>query len=203
MSTAKSLNLRGMRYFPGFLDRSRQERIVADLRHVAAVAPLFSPTTRFGKKMSVQLTSAGAYGWYSDASGYRYETKHPDGQPWPEIPQSIREVWAGLFPKARAPECCLVNYYDAQAKMGMHQDRDEQDFSQPVLSISLGDDALFRLGNETRGGKTESLWLSSGDVIVLEGRSRLLFHGIDRIKPNTSDLLSQGGRLNLTLRVVS
>ena len=87
--------------------------------------------------------------------------------------------------------------------MGMHQDRDEADFDQPVLSISLGDDALFRMGNRERGGSTQSTWLSSGDVIVMRGRARLTYHGVDRIRFGSSALLPKGGRINLTLRVVT
>lgn len=86
--------------------------------------------------------------------------------------------------------------------MGMHQDRDEADFTWPVLSVSLGDAALFRIGNDTRGGKTESLWLDSGDVVVMGGGARLRYHGVDRIRFGSSGLLAHGGRLNLTLRVV-
>ncbi len=86
--------------------------------------------------------------------------------------------------------------------MGLHQDRDEVDFSWPVLSVSLGDDALFRIGNLTRGGKTDSLWLASGDVVVMGGAARLVYHGIDRIRPGSSSLLRGGGRINLTCRVV-
>jgi alkylated DNA repair protein (DNA oxidative demethylase) len=86
--------------------------------------------------------------------------------------------------------------------MGLHQDRDEADFSWPVLSVSLGDDALFRVGNTTRGGPTESIWLNSGDVLVMGGDARLLHHGVDRIRPGSSTLLQGGGRINLTCRVV-
>ena len=86
--------------------------------------------------------------------------------------------------------------------MGMHQDKDEASFDGPVVSVSLGDDGLFRIGNSTRGGKTESIWLSSGDVVVMAGAARLTYHGLDRIRPGTSTLLKDTGRLNLTLRVV-
>ena len=176
--------------------------MVADLRRVVAAAPLFSPTTRFGKAMSVRMTSAGRYGWFSDARGYRYIEAHPDGAPWPPIPASILGVWRALVGDARDPDCCLINYYRETAKMGLHQDRDEADFSWPVLSVSLGDDALFRMGGVERGGKTRSVWLRSGDVMVMGGDARLAHHGIDRIKFGTSTLLDQGGRINLTLRVV-
>ncbi|MCV2867362.1 alpha-ketoglutarate-dependent dioxygenase AlkB [Defluviimonas sp. WL0002] len=189
-------------YFAALLDDREQAAMVADLRTVVARAPLFSPRTRFGKPMSVRMTSTGRYGWYSDQRGYRYERAHPSGQPWPPIPESVLSVWRLLVGGTRQPDCCLINFYDGAARMGLHQDRDEADFSWPVLSISLGDDALFRIGATTRGGPTESLRLRSGDVLLLSGAARLAFHGIDRTYPGTSSLLPNGGRINLTLRVV-
>ena len=203
MDARNAMNLRGADVFTGFLDLTEQRRIVDDVRNVVKNAPLFSPVTPSGKKMSVQMTSAGRFGWVSDKSGYRYSETHPSGGAWPDIPESVSSLWRVLLPEARKPECCLINFYSEGAKMGMHVDRDEADFSQPVLSISLGDEALFRVGNHERGGKTESLWLKSGDVVVLRGEARLKYHGIDRIKFGTSTLLSQGGRLNLTLRCVT
>lgn len=193
----------GFLHYPGWLSPAEQAALVLDLRTVAAAAPLFSPMTPYGRPMSVRMTSAGRFGWVSDRRGYRYSETHPQGTPWPPIPESVLAIWRAVVPGARAPECCLINYYPEGAKMGLHQDRDEADFSQPVVSISLGDDGRFRIGNETRGGTTQSLWLRSGDVLVMGGPARLLHHGIDRIAPATSVLLPQGGRLNLTLRVVS
>ncbi|OWU86300.1 dioxygenase [Oceanicola sp. 22II-s10i] len=194
--------LRGVEIRPGYLDRAAQEEMVEDIRDVARAAPLFSPETRFGKKMSVQMTSAGTYGWYSDRRGYRYERRHPSGVDWPPIPASVLAVWHAVTGVERAPDCCLVNFYREGARMGLHQDRDEADFGWPVLSISLGDSALFRIGSVERGGKTESVWLNSGDVCVIGGEARLVHHGIDRIRAGSSTLLADGGRINLTLRVV-
>jgi alkylated DNA repair protein (DNA oxidative demethylase) len=111
-------------------------------------------------------------------------------------------VWERFAPGARAPECCLVNLY-REARMGLHQDRDEADLSQPVVSISLGDEALFRVGGTERGGPTRSVWLRSGDVAVLAGPARLAFHGVDRVRAGSSSLVPGGGRINLTLRVVT
>lgn len=197
------LTVAGVPIYRELIDRTGQEQMVADLRSVVAQAPLFSPETRFGKKMSVGMTSAGKYGWYSDRSkGYRYEPRHPSGVDWPPIPDSVMAIWRKVAPNAREPDACLVNFYREGARMGLHQDRDEADFSQPVVSISLGDEGLFRIGGTERGGKTQSVWLSSGDVLVLGGNARLVYHGIDRVKPGTSTLLSDGGRINLTLRVV-
>ncbi len=147
------------------------------------------------------MTSAGDLGWVTDKAGYRYQDKHPKGGVWPEIPTNILDIWHDLVSTERAPDCCLINYYGEGAKMGLHQDKDEADFSWPVLSVSLGDDALFRIGNTTRGGKTESIWLGSGDVVVMGGPVRLAYHGIDRIRYGSSRLLPKGGRINLTLRV--
>jgi len=195
--------LRGVQVWQGLLDRAAQEEILADIRNVVAKAPLFSPMTPYGKPMSVQMTSAGRFGWFSDRSGYRYSEVHPNGQTWPAIPASVMSVWDSFSMSDRKPECCLVNLYRDAAKMGLHQDRDEAEFSEPVVSISLGDDAMFRIGNTTRGGSTQSIWLKSGDVVVMGGDARLVYHGIDKTRPGSSTLLDGGGRINLTLRVVT
>ena len=195
--------IRGIDLFSGFLSPEEQEALVAVIRHIVEQAPLFSPETSRRQKMSVRMTSAGEFGWVSDRRGYRYEKTHPTGVNWPAIPASVLSIWREVVPEARDPQSCLVNFYSDAARMGLHQDRDEQDFSQPVVSISLGDEALFRIGNDTRGGKTESVWLRSGDVMVMGGEARLRYHGIDRVKPESSTLLPKGGRINLTLRVVT
>lgn len=198
-----ALRLGGALVYRGFLSPEAQRAMLADVRDVIRAAPLVSPETRWGKKMTVGMTSAGSLGWISDRRGYRYEARHPEGVQWPPIPGSVLSVWRDLSETARQPDCCLVNLYGEGARMGLHQDRDEADFAEPVLSISLGDDALFRLGGTERGGKTQSLWLTSGDVLVLSGPSRLAYHGIDRIRFGSSSLLEDGGRVNLTLRVVT
>ena len=197
-----TISVRGVFVFKGFLDGSAQAAMLQELRDVIAAAPLMSPQTPYGKPMSVKMTSAGKYGWCSDRTGYRYERRHPSGVRWPAIPVSVLEVWEEVTGLGRHPECCLLNFYGTGARMGMHRDCDEADFSYPVVSVSLGDDALFRIGNQTRGGRTVSVWLSSGDVVVMGGQARLLYHGVDRVKHGTSTLLNEGGRINLTLRVV-
>ncbi|MCB1338283.1 MAG: alpha-ketoglutarate-dependent dioxygenase AlkB [Maritimibacter sp.] len=202
VSPEPDLVLGGAPIWRGWLGPAAQDEMVAALRRVVAAAPLFSPETRWGKAMSVRMTSAGRYGWYSDRKGYRYIERHPSGVAWPAIPEPVLKVWRALAPGARAPDCCLVNFYAPGAKMGLHQDRDEADFLQPVLSISLGDDGLFRIGGQERGGTTQSAWLGSGDVMLLTGPSRLAYHGIDRVRGGSSSLLKEGGRINLTLRVV-
>ncbi|QGY00092.1 alpha-ketoglutarate-dependent dioxygenase AlkB [Roseovarius faecimaris] len=200
--TTPTLTIRGFKIFKGLLNAAAQVDMLTELREVARAAPPFSPQTPYGKPMSVRMTSAGKYGWYSDRSGYRYVPHHPDGQAWPPIPEVVMRIWRDLVSKERGPDCCLINFYGEGARMGMHQDRDEADFGWPVLSLSLGDDGLFRIGNPTRGGKTESLWLSSGDAVVMGGEARLTYHGVDRIRFGSSPLLPKGGRINLTLRVV-
>ncbi len=196
------IELGGAKVWKSLLDGSAQEEVVRVLRDVVAAAPMFSPKTRWGKEMSVRMTSCGRYGWYSDARGYRYIDRHPGGTPWPVIPETILDLWWAVSGVTRAPDCCLVNLYGEGAKMGLHQDRDEADFSFPVVSVSLGDDGLFRIGGCERGGKTQSIWLSSGDVLVLGGDARLAYHGVDRIRFGSSSLLSGHGRINLTMRVV-
>jgi alkylated DNA repair protein (DNA oxidative demethylase) len=196
------LELRGFRILPGYLDADRQVALVAALREVVVHAPLFAPITPCGKAMSVQMTSAGRYGWVSDRTGYRYSAAHPQGQAWPAIPDLVLGMWRDLVSGARDPDCCLLNYYSEGARMGLHQDRDEADFSWPVLSISLGDEGLLRIGNTARSGSTVSHWLRSGDVVVMGGAARLTYHGVDRIRFGSSTLLPNGGRINLTCRVV-
>ena len=198
---ASSICIRGVTIFQPLLSEDEQHRIVEDIRKVASVAPFYSPVTPSGKRMSVRMTSAGQLGWLTDRQGYRYAGRHPSDRPWPPIPDSVLAVWHLVSECRREPDSCLINHYAEGARMGMHRDADEAELDWPVVSISLGDDALFRIGNTTRGGKTESVWLRSGDVAVLKDESRLVHHGIDRIKPGTSTLLARGGRLNLTLRI--
>jgi alkylated DNA repair protein (DNA oxidative demethylase) len=195
---------RGMRLIPGRLDRSAQEELLAAIRDVVRQAPLFTPVMpRTGKPFSVRMTNAGRLGWVSDIAGYRYQPTHPGtGRPWPAIPALLEALWGELAAYGRPADACLVNLYGAGARMGLHQDRDETDFGAPVLSVSLGDTCLFRIGGTTRDAPTRSFRLASGDVMLLEGESRLAFHGVDRLYPGTSTLLKDGGRINLTLRVV-
>ena len=196
----------GIKHFPQALNEAAQNALLLAVRNVVASAPLFTPTMpKTGVEMSVRMTNCGALGWVTDkANGYRYQAMHPvTGQPWPQIPAELMAVWEQYAGYSEPPEACLVNFYDADAKMGLHQDRDEKDFDAPVLSVSLGDACLFRVGGTKRADKTVSFRLDSGDVMLLSGVSRLAFHGVDRIYPKTSPLLKSGGRINLTMRRVS
>jgi alkylated DNA repair protein (DNA oxidative demethylase) len=195
----------GVRFLPGRLDRPAQEALVAALREVVREAPLFVPVMpRTGKPFSVRMTDCGPLGWVSDRAGYRYQPTHPvTGKPWPAIPAPLLDLWDEVTGYPHPPEACLVNVYGPEAKMGLHQDRDEEDFEAPLLSVSLGDSCRFRLGGVERSDPTRSFVLASGDVLVLAGPARLAFHGVDRILPGTSTLLAGGGRINLTLRRVT
>jgi alkylated DNA repair protein (DNA oxidative demethylase) len=194
-----------MRLLPGHFDRPAQEALVATLREALREAPLFQPVMpRTGKPFSVRMTNLGPLGWVSDRAGYRYQPTHPvTGRPWPPLPETLVGLWATISHYPHPPEACLVNWYEGPARMGLHQDRDEATFEAPVVSVSLGDTALFRIGGRERADPTRSMRLASGDVVVLEGDSRLAFHGIDRVLPGTSTLLPAGGRINLTLRRVT
>jgi DNA oxidative demethylase len=200
----------GFEIHAGLVDLSGQRELVAAIRAATAEAPFFVPRMpRTGKPFSVRMTNLGPLGWVSDRDGgYRYQATHPEtGRPWPPIPEAVMRIWRALSGYPHPPEACLVNYYEAGARMGLHQDRDEADLAAPVVSISLGDACRFRIGGTRRGDPTASLRLASGDVVVLGGKARLAFHGVDRIYPGTSTLLEgwfpAGGRINLTLRRVT
>ena len=157
-----------------------------------------------GQPFSVRMTNCGPLGWVSDQAGYRYQPHHPvTGTLWPPMPAIVREAWDALGGYPHPPEACLINVYAPTARMGLHQDRDEHDFAAPVVSLSLGDTCLFRIGGTARRDPTRSFRLGSGDAVVLAGEARLAFHGVDRIIRGTSTLLPDGGRINLTLRRVN
>ncbi len=196
----------GIKHYPQVLDEAAQNALLSAVRNLVTQAPLFTPAMpKTGIEMSVRMTNCGALGWVTDkANGYRYQATHPvTGLPWPRIPVELMALWEQYAGYSEPAEACLVNFYDAEAKMGLHQDRGEKDFDAPVLSVSLGDACLFRVGGIKRADKTVSFRLESGDVVIIGGKSRLAFHGVDRIYPNTSQLLKNGGRINLTMRRVS
>lgn len=190
----------GFSLYPAALDRQAQESLLDAVTAAIAAAPLYRPVTPGGKPFSVEMTNLGPLGWVSDRAGYRYQPLHPvTGRPWPPIPPALLDLWRRLGGCAVPPDACLVNLYRDGARMGLHQDRDEADFGFPVVSVSLGDTAVFRIA-PPEGGPSRSVRLASGDVCVLAGPARLARHGIDRILPGSSTLVPGGGRLNLTLR---
>jgi alkylated DNA repair protein (DNA oxidative demethylase) len=199
----------------GYLDGPARWRLAADLAACLAAAPPYRPRMpRTGRPFSVAMTNCGALGWVSDITGYRYQAHHPEtGAPWPAIPPLALEAWDTLSGYPAPPEACLVNLYAADARMGLHQDRDEAALDAPVLSLSLGASAVFRYGGLTRGDPTRSIQLNAGDALIMGGPARLIHHGIDRILTRPPDLLggsepvpgfpTPDGRCNLTLRRVT
>ncbi|MBZ6076719.1 alpha-ketoglutarate-dependent dioxygenase AlkB family protein [Microvirga puerhi] len=194
----------GLAYYPDYLDRAAQDALLKAVREATRAAPLYTPRMpRTGKPFSVRMTNCGGLGWVSDEHGYRYQPTHPEtGTAWPDIPKIALDAWEALSGYPHLPDACLINFYEPSARMGLHQDKDEEEFDAPVVSLSLGDTALFRYGGLDRKDPTKSVKLRSGDAIVFGGPARLIHHGVDRLFPGSSDLLPQGGRLNLTLRKV-
>jgi alkylated DNA repair protein (DNA oxidative demethylase) len=192
----------GFVHLPGYLDAAAQHALLAEVLAAIGDRFWFQPTTpRWNRPFSVRMSNLGPLGWVSDQRGYRYQSHHPGtGLPWPSMPESLLRLWRDLARHPDPPEACLVNHYKDSARMGLHQDRDEADFSRPVLSVSLGDTAVFRLGGLDRKDPTRSLRLASGDVCRLAGERRLAFHGVDRILAGSSSLIPGGGRINLTMR---
>lgn len=200
------MKFHGFDYFPDYFDRSSQDELLNEVREVVKKAPLFVPVMpKTGNEMSVRQTNCGKLGWVTDKErGYRYQSTHPiTCKPWPDIPLRLQALWSDLSKFPAPAEACLINFYSPQARMGMHQDKDESELNAPVISISLGDTCLFRVGSTERGGPTHSIRLNSGDVIMFGGAVRLAYHGVDRLYPNTSTLLKTAGRINLTLRRVT
>jgi alkylated DNA repair protein (DNA oxidative demethylase) len=195
----------GFSLVPGYLDGRRQQRLLDAVRAVIAAAPLYAPRMPVsGRPFSVRMTNCGPLGWVSDEGGYRYQPAHPEtGEPWPPMPEIALQAWRDLAGYPHPPEACLVNYYAPGTRLGLHQDKDEADFCAPVVSLSLGDEAVFRVGGTKRKDPTRSMLLRSGDAVVLGGEARLAYHGIERIVGGTSPLLAEGGRFNLTLRRVT
>jgi len=195
----------GFDFYPAYLDRAAQEALLANLAPLIEVAPFYRPSMpKTAKPFSVEMTNLGPLGWVADRDGgYRYQATHPvTGQAWPAIPEVLLDLWQAVANYPLLPQACLVNLYRDGAKMGLHVDGDERDRAAPVVSVSLGDSAVFRLGGAQRGGPTSSLKLTSGDVVVLGGASRHFYHGIDRVLSGSSTLVPGVGRINLTMRVV-
>ena len=194
----------GLSHRPGLLGPAAQAALYEAVQAVARAAPFAHARTKMGLTLAA-MTNAGDAGWWSDLKGYRYETRNPaTGQAWPPMPEVFRDAvaaavagtpWPGF-----TPDACLINFYGEGAKMGLHQDRDEKDFAQPIVTISLGDDGDFQIGGLTRRERAEVLVLKSGDALVMGGDSRMRFHGIRKIHPGTSPLADLTGRISLTFR---
>lgn len=184
--------------------RADAEVLLADVQTIVAQAPWRHMVTPGGLKMSVAMTNCGALGWVSDARGYRYDPVDPlSGQAWPEMPASFRALAAGAGALAGfagfAPDACLVNRYVPGTRLSLHQDRDERDFSAPIVSVSLGLPAVFLFGGMRRADKPQRVRLAHGDVVVWGGPSRLAFHGVAPLADGDHALLGPL-RINLTFR---
>lgn len=200
----------GVALFRNRLPQREQLAILDDIARVIGEAPLFRPQMPTGPYMINTLTNCGERGWVSDKSGgYRYQTTHPEtNEQWPPIPNTVRESAIAAVREAGLgefnPDACLVNVYAADGRLSLHRDYDETDFKWPIASLSFGNDADFIIGGLKRAGKTQSIRLHSGDVLVFGGPSRLRYHGVRKIFPGTApiehQILPPGGRINLTLR---
>lgn len=195
------MQFEGFTLHPGALDLGAQAALIGEVLAGVEDAPFYEPMTPWGKPMSVLQTSFGPWGWLTDRSGYRYADRHPvTGRPWAPMPEQLFGLWARYADPDQPPDSCLVNLYRGDSKMGLHVDSDEEDLNAPVLGISLGDTAIFRLGGPRRTDPSRTLRLSSGDINLLTGPARSAHHGVDRILAGSSRLIPGGGRLNLTLR---
>lgn len=196
----------GFAHYRARLDDTQQRALARSVEAIVAAAPLYRPAMpRTGKPFSIEMTNCGTLGWVSDREGgYRYQPHHPvTGAPWPGMPPMLIDLWRDLAGCPALPEACLINHYTTGTKLGSHIDADEQEFTAPVISVSLGDDAVFHVGGPTRSAPKQRLILRSGDVVVLGGASRRAYHGIDSVRTGTSDVVPRGGRFNLTLRRVN
>lgn len=195
----------GFRFLPEYFPPAAQKALVAEVLGILETNPLYrGAMPRTGKPLSVRNTNLGRLGWVSDIKGYRYQPTHPvTGEAWGPIPETLLKLWEDVADWPAPPEACLINWYEAGTKLGLHIDADEDAKDAPVVSVSLGSRALFRLGGLERNSPTSSMRLASGDVVVLGGKSRRAHHGVDRIWPDSSTLIPGGGRINLTLRRVT
>ena len=184
--------------------RSVEHDLIAALHNIVTQAPFRHMSTRSGHQMSVAMTNCGDAGWVTDRSGYRYDGIDPQsGKPWPEMPSAFREL-AGRAAAAAGfddflPDACLINRYQPGARMSLHQDRDERDFGNPIVSVSLGLPAIFLFGGPERSDRPRRFRLEHGDIVVWGGSSRLFFHGVAPLADGEHNLLGHQ-RINLTFR---
>lgn len=193
----------GAVWLPGFA-LAQDRALVAAVEVITAAAPFRHLETPGGLRMSVAMSNCGDCGWVSDRRGYRYDSLDPlSGRPWPAMPTLFREL-AGDAAAAAGfagfePDACLINRYRPGTRLSLHQDRDEQDFSAPIVSVSLGLPAVFQIGGPKRADPVQRLPLAHGDVVVWGGPSRLRFHGVLPLKAGHHPLLG-AQRINLTFR---
>lgn len=195
----------GFAHYPLYFDPAQQALLIEAVKAGVKQAPFYQPTMpRTGTPLSVVMSNFGPLGWVTDKDdGYRYEVTHPKtGAPWPDPPKLLLDLWEDVSDWPDLPEACLINWYRDGAKMGLHVDQDELELNAPVVSVSLGDPALFKIGGEKRGGTTAGVKLFSGDVVVLAGSARRCYHGVSRVFYGESALVPKGGRINLTMRRV-
>ncbi len=195
----------GTQHLKAAVAKGMQARLLAAVRRVEQKAPFRQARTKSGGLYSAEMTNCGTVGWWSDAKGYRYTKAQPGSDvPWPRIPPTFSKVLDEIVVDTPWPDfssdACLINHYTKGAKMGLHQDRDEADFDQPIVTVCLGAAADFLIGGCARSDKPLVLTVESGDVIVMGGESRMRFHGVRKIYPGTSPLPGLDGRISLTFR---
>ena len=198
----------GFRHYPVYFTPIQQQLLIDSVKAAILQAPYYQPTMpRTGRPLSVVMSNFGPLGWVTDKDkGYRYEAVHPKtAVPWPRLPDLLGKLWDEVTDFPAPPEATLINWYKEEktSKMGMHVDNDENELRAPVVSVSLGDPAMFRIGGPSRGGPTKGLKLFSGDVVVLAGKARLCHHGVSKVFYGESALVPKGGRINLTMRRVN
>ena len=198
-----------MLHLKNYFTPSEQLNLVEMCRRICDVSPMSTPVMPSGHKFNCQMTSCGTVGWISDLQGYRYSKIHPVNQkPFAVMPQELIQLSQKLArlvdePDYR-PDTCLINYYPASAKskLGLHQDNSERNLKPAIISISIGDDCVFAIGTSNRKDPLQEILLRTGDVFIMHGQSRLAYHSVKRIIPNSSNILKNNGRLNLTIRQV-
>ena len=200
---AEEVIAEGAVLLPGFA-RTIEVELLEALRAIIEQSPFRHMTTPGGHQMSVAMTNCGGFGWVTDRSGYRYDPNDPQsGKPWPPMPGAFRELARAAADRGGfggfAPDACLVNRYQPGARMSLHQDRDENDFSAPIVSVSLGLPATFLFGGLKRSDKPRRFRLEHGDVVVWGGPTRLAFHGVAPLAEGEHSLLGRQ-RINLTFR---
>lgn len=195
----------GTRLKKNALSPDRQARLVKTVEKLAETAPFSHAKTKSGGVYSAEMTSCGDVGWWSDGLGTRYCEQDPrSGKPWPKMPKFFSDTVTSALLDTEwrhfEPDACLINRYEKGAKMGLHQDKDEADFAQPIITVCLGATADFLIGGQKRSDRPLSFLVESGDILVMGGASRMRFHGIRKIYPGTSPIDGLTARLSLTFR---